>query len=278
VEYGLSIYRHILPEPPTEVTFTCAGLIHQDTRELHFKVYAGEPPAGDCNSSSVISATPLVDCRLGCPYITGDGHSACDETPFNLPPILDCDLATKTWVDAVVAAIDDQAGDVLRVTRTSPDSFSLESIQRFYGTLCGEEPGVSCGGKENRVLNDCPINNLMDGINGNENAAVSGGFGIAWVKHEAPEEPASTVTPSPTATASETPAYTPSFTETATETPTSTVTETPVPTATETMDGDVIPDGEINSKDLLEVIRQLDGEAGDGRSGLLFDFSRAWKP
>jgi hypothetical protein len=278
-EYGLSIYRHILPEPSTEVTFNCAGLIHQDTRELHFKIFAGEPPSRDCNSSIVVSTTPLVDCRLGCPFFTSEGNAACDETPFILPPNIDCGLAVNTWLDSAVAAIDDQAGDMLRVTRTLPNSFSLESIQPFYGTLCGEELGMSCDNKENRILNDCPIYNLMDGIDGNENAVeATGGFSIQWVKQKQPEEPAATVTPSPTATPTETPIHTPTFTGTATETPTPTPSETLIPTATETMDGDVITDGEINARDLLEIIRQIDGAAEAKRSGLLFDFSRVWKP
>ncbi len=277
-EYGLSIYRHILPATPTEVTFTCAGLVHQDTRELHFKIFAGNPPENDCNTSSIISATPLVDCRLGCPYITSEGIIACNETPFNLPPVLDCGLAVNTWLDTVVQAIDDQAGDVLRVTRTSPNGFSLESIQPFYGTLCGEELGVSCDNAGNRLLNDCPIHNLMDGVDGNESQAESGGFGIVWKKHVEPEEPSATVTPSPTAIPSDTPLVTPSFTETATGTPPPTLTEIPTPTVTQTMEGDVIPDGEINVKDLLEVLRQMEDAAETGRSGLLFDFSRVWKP
>lgn len=275
---GLSIYRHILPATPTEVTFTCAGLVHQDTRELHFKIYAGEPPEGGCSTSSVIDATPLVDCRLGCPFFTSEGMVACDETPFDASPMVDCNQAISEWLDSVIAAINDQAGDMLRVTRTSPNSFSLESIQPFYGTLCGEEIGVSCDNAGNRLLNDCPIHNLMDGVDGNESQAESGGFGIVWKKHVEPEEPSATVTPSPTAIPSDTPLVTPSFTETATGTPPPTLTEIPTPTVTQTMEGDVIPDGEINAKDLLEVLRQMEDAAETGRSGLLFDFSRVWKP
>ena len=225
---GLSIYRHVLPATPTEVTFTCEGLVHQDTRDLHFKIFAGEPPEGGCNTPSVIDATPLVDCQLGCPYFTSDGMVACDETPFNLLPTVDCEQAVSTWLDKVVAAIGDQAGDMLRVTRISPDSFSLESIQSFYGALYGDE--LALPWQENRVLYDCPIYNLMDGVDGNENQAETGGFGIVWNRDSVVVEP--TVTS--TASSSKTPIPTPTASSTATPIPTATITETFTLTATQT--------------------------------------------
>ncbi len=277
---GLSIYRHILPATPTEVTFTCAGLVHQDTRELRFKIFAGEPPEGGCHTPTIIGATPLVDCRLGCPYFTSDGMVACDETPFNLLPTVDCEQAVSTWLDKVVAAIGDQAGDMLRVTRTSPNSFELESIQPFSGALCGNELGLACNGQENRLLFECSIHNLMDGIDGNENAAETGGFGVVWRKHSEMKEPTvtPTMTPSPSATSSETPMPTPSLTETATETPFPFDTETPVPTPTATLNTDIIPDGVIDAKDLLEFIRKMDTDTELDKTQLLFDLSNAWKP
>ncbi len=255
----LSIYHHILPATPTEVTFTCAGMIHQDTRELHFKIFAGDPTEYSCGSATVISATPLVDCRLGCPYITNDGTVPCDETPFNLSATVACEQTISTWIDAVVAAIDDQAADMLRVTRTGEFSFTLESIDPFYGTLCGAELGFSCESQENRVLNDCPVNNLMDGVNGNESATEAGGFGIVWAKYTETHEP----TPTPTATSSDTPVPTVTFTKTITETALPTNTRTPYPTATRT---DIFID---SSESKFEKISVLEGGiravATDGR-------------
>lgn len=267
-DYGLSIYRHILPATPTEVTFNCAGVIQQDTRELHFKIFAGDPPEGGCSSASVISATPLVDCRLGCSSFIGEATASC------IPAATDCQKTLSAWIDVLAESILDQAGDKLRLERTAETSLSLESIQPFYGALCSDELGVPCDGQQNRVLYDCSIHNLMDGVDGNENSAETGGFGIVWRQSGVAEE----ATPTPTPTETETPLPTPSITQTATETSWPTDTETPVPTPTATLDADIVPDGKIDAKDLLELIGSMGTKSSGNWTELLFDFSQAWKP
>jgi len=270
--YGISIYHHTFDRPTTEVTFVCAGMIHPDTRELNFKIYAGEPSENGCGSSTSIFAKPLVDCRLGCTSLASKGTVSCvSETAT-------CEQIISTWLDAIVKEIEDQAGDMLRVTRSSPNSFELESIQPFYGALYGDE--LALPWHENRVLYDCPVHNLMDGVDGNEGQQETGGFGIVWRKHSEMKEPTvtPTMTPSPSATSSETPMPTPSLTETATETPFPFDTETPVPTPTATLNTDIIPDGEIDAKDLLEFIRKMDTDTELDKKQLLFDLSNAWKP
>jgi hypothetical protein len=93
----------------------------------------------------------------------------------------------------------------------------------------------------------------------------------------APGDPAPpTVTPTPGQ------ASTPTATQTSAPTDTDTPTPQPLlsPTPTETYDFDVsgpdaTPDGEIDSRDLLEVLKALETPDAFGENGL-FDFARYW--
>lgn len=85
-------------------------------------------------------------------------------------------------------------------------------------------------------------------------------------------------TPTATPTITETPTFTPTNTETPTETETVTPTDTasPTATATPTMDYDLALEiGQIDSRDLFEVIRRID--SGELPVGSLMDFARFWQ-
>lgn len=277
----VDIYRHTLPEPSTDVTFECAGLVYQSNQELRLKIFWDEPASTVCSTSTVIEAQPLVDCRIGCPLLAEGGTVACDETSFS--PVVNCEDAASVWMDSVVNEIEEQSSGLIRVTRTDETSFTLDSIRPFYGALCGEELGLPVDQGMDRVIQNCPVNNLFDGVPGNEmDSQATGGFGIIWAR------PTKVPTPTPSSTPTSTVTETPTATETATwtETPTETFTQTPSPTATNspepspthtyspeptptgtatqvpTIPGDITDDQKVNAVDVLDLLSAWNGDIG----------------
>ncbi len=201
------------------VIFDCAGDFTIGETFIRLSIIQGEYPFTGCEP--VVCENPIAHCTLSLSPSRAKSANICEVIPGLLvSQLMEC---LGGYDHSIICVKPDEK---------NPGGVFIEASEPFQICLCADEMGLPCEESMGVLVGNCPVYNLLDGIEGNEVhdwREFQSGIGIEVTPAICPDV-SPTETPIPTMTWTQAVPPTATFTPVPTNTPTNTLVSTPTPT------------------------------------------------